>query len=208
MKKNILVKCLVISLIVFNNSLAVDFLGTNDYKILKLKKRGSSTEIYIPNYKNQEFLLYKSNFVYGNDDVISVSRDDDSDIVFVHFECGKTSNLQLCSRFFNRRTSQMSAIISEIIATNNQENVVAYQVKSKDLIVVTPIFQKCANPLTYKVKIYPDTDFGIKSKFLKNGDLQLDYVDFNNKLVLKAIPINYKKLYQRCGLKEPLTANS
>ncbi len=202
MQKNI---CYLILLFISSQALAVEFEGSNYYKILKLKNKQDSTEIYIPDYKNKYFQLYKSNYIYQQNDSIAIGPIS-SDVISVGFPCGnQEKDLDYCFRYFNRRTSQMSTIFHDAIDANTKQNVVAYQVLSKDLIVVTPMFQNCSNPLTYKIKIYPDTDFGVKTKFLQNGDLQLDYVDLNNKLVLKKIPIDYKKLYQRCGVKESVT---
>ncbi|MBS0350212.1 MAG: hypothetical protein JSR33_03325 [Proteobacteria bacterium] len=204
MKILLLFNLLIIPLFTSFSAFAIKFYGSNDYKILKIINKEKSTEIYIPNYKQKYYLLYKSNYPYQYRDSISTDNID-SDIIVVGFFCGKnTLDLNFCMRFFNRSTSQMSMIVPHIIDSNDQKKIVAYQVKNKDLIVVTPIFQKCQNPLTYKIKIYPDTDFGVKSKFLKNGDLQLEYVDLNNHSVLKKIPINYKNLYKSCGLKQSL----
>ncbi len=205
-------KCIFISsflTLLFVNQKAIPitihYSGPADHKIITLKENINSTKIYVSNNKKKNFLIYESNYLYQDEDTVGV-LENIPDLIDVGFSCGKKSeDLDFCNRFFNRRTNQMSPIFSNIIDNYAKEKVVAYQIKSKDLIVVTPMFQKCSNPITYKIKIYPDSDFGEKTKFLQNGDLQLDYVDLNNKLVLKKIPIDYKKLYQRCGVKESVT---
>ena len=108
-----------------------------------------------------------------------------------------------CSRFFNRRTNQLSDMYEDLLGYNPKQNVVANDVYSKNLVMLTPLFEKCKHPFTYKIKIYSDTDFGIKTQFLDNGDLQLDYTDSKDKLILKVLPINYQQLYKNCGFKSP-----
>ncbi len=202
MKKHVLINLPILLFIIHQaNAISVDFSGPFDKNVIHLKNHSNSTQIFISNYKQQQFLVYQSNYRYQDRDSVSTLADT-PDLIDIGFSCGKnTEDFNFCTRFFNRRTNQMSSIFTETIDHNAKQNVVAYQVLSKNLVVVTPIFEKCSNPFTYKIKIYPDTDFGEKTKFLQKGDLQLDYVDLNNKLVLKKIPIDYKKLYQRCGVK-------
>lgn len=182
-------------------AMAIQFDGADIHKFLDIYNKKNSTEIYIRNYQNKKFLLYKSNFVYPENAVIGLDHEKDQNLLSIIFPCGKNKYLTFCNRFFNYRTSQMSAVIPDILGYNPEKNVVAYHIQSKDLVVLTPLFEKCDHPLTYKIKIYPDTDFGVKTEFLNNGDLQLDYVNLKNDVIVKAIPINYQQLYKNCGLK-------
>ncbi len=182
----------------FKQTFAIHFSGSNDYKILEIKNQTDASAIYIPNYKNQKFLLYKSHFVYQDSDAIGVMNET-SDILLIVFACGQKDELLYCGRFFNRRTNQMSAIIPNMLDSNFKQNIVAYYNQIESSVVLTPFFEKCKQPLTYKIKIYPDTDFGTETKFLDNGNLQLDYVNSKNKDVIDVIPINYQQLYKDCG---------
>lgn len=205
MKKYIFI---ILPLLFFNQeaiSITVHYSGSKDHTIVTLKENINSTQIYVSNNKKNNFLIYKSNYLYQDGDTVGV-LENIPDLIDVGFSCGKKSeDLDFCNRFFNRRTSQMSAIISNMLDNNPKQNIVAYYDQNKYLIVLTSLFEKCKQPMTFPIKLYPDTNFGIKTKFLDNGNLQLDYVDLNNKLVLKQIPIDYKKLYQRCKLKESVT---
>ncbi|MBS0351253.1 MAG: hypothetical protein JSR33_08730 [Proteobacteria bacterium] len=75
----------------------------------------------------------------------------------------------------------------------------AFYEKNKNRIVISRAFKACHEPLTYSIKLGEDSDFGIKTKFLSTGDLQLDYEAPNGKDILRTIHLNYDKLFGNCG---------
>ncbi len=185
--------------VTLDQALAFRFARDGDYHFITVIEKKDSTEIYIKNYHDNKFLLYKSDFPFSEDSVIGVEHENNFDIISVDFDCDKKDSDMLCTRFFNRRTSQLSDIYQNLLDYNPKQNIVAHYIKSENLVVLTPLFEKCDHPLTYKINLYPDTDFGVKTKFLDNGNLQLDYVNSKNKDVIDVIPINYQQLYKDCG---------
>ncbi|MBS0351432.1 MAG: hypothetical protein JSR33_09675, partial [Proteobacteria bacterium] len=186
MKKILILPHLLLMFIFFTSqALAYQFLRQGNYDYLQIKNSKNSTEIYIKNYTGKSFLIYKSNFIFPENAVISAMKEKNEDIIWLDFDCSKTNSLVSCSRFFNRRTNQMSEIYKDLLSYNQKENVIANYLKHNNLVILTPLFKKCTHPLIYKINLYPNTDFGVKTQFLNNGNLQLDYVDSNNNPVLK-----------------------
>lgn len=184
-----------------NLALAVQLSGS-DYKLLNIKNKPNSTEIYIRNNQNQEILLYKSNFVYSENAVIGADREANPDVVSVMFDCDQKYPLFFCTRFVNLRNNQLSDIYPSLLDYNVKKNIVAYYIPSENRLVFTPLFEECKYPLTYKIKIRPDSIFGSGTQFLPNGSLEIDYAEpIHGNDATKIIPIDYQQLYKNCGLK-------
>lgn len=166
-----------------------------DYKLLSIINSQDAGYIYAENNQHQKILIYKSPHPYHPQSVFSSAQLDDTDILEVGFECYKP----VCTRYFNRRTNQLSKIYTNLIDYNPKNDVIAYYFPNKNLIMISRAFKTCKKPLTYPIKLEADSDFGIKTKFLSTGDLQLDYEEPDGKDVLKTIHINEGNLLSHCG---------
>lgn len=85
------------------------------------------------------------------------------DILDIMFECNK----DICTRYLNRRTNQLSDIYWDILDYNGKKDVIAYYRKDQDLVIISRAFKTCKKPLTYYLKLFPNSSFGIKLNFWK-----------------------------------------
>lgn len=101
--------CLILILLsIFTKQIfAFQFGRPGNYNFIEVKELKNSTEIYIKNDQNQKFLVYKSNFPFSQYAAISVEYEENPDIIWLDFDCDKNDPMISCSRFFNRKTSQM-----------------------------------------------------------------------------------------------------
>jgi hypothetical protein len=173
----------------------------SQYKWITVTNNQGSGEVYIENYRHTKTLLYKADFPYSKLSVFSVDEMEKKDILMIDFECGKKEKKTICTRFFDRHTNQMSAIYPNILGFNSKKNVVAYYVDDKNLVVIAPVFDTCKKLLTYYLKIFPDSIFGVKTQFFKNGDLQLDYAEAKKgEDAFKTIHVDYRRLFDNCAM--------
>jgi hypothetical protein len=71
--------------------------------------------------------------------------------------------------------------------------------KQQGMVIIKPLFKPCKKPLSYSLKIYLDSIIGIKTDFLPNGELQIDYARFSDgRSALNILHINYPKLFADC----------
>ncbi|MBS0351630.1 MAG: hypothetical protein JSR33_10700 [Proteobacteria bacterium] len=179
------------------NAVIVDsmFIIGTDYKLLHISNDQHSGYLYAENYQHQNILIYKSKSPYPPNSNFSTDTIKGTDIIAVSFDC----NTEICTRYFNRRTNKISSIYSNVLDYNSKKGTVAYYLKNKNLIVINRAFENCKKSLTYSLTIYPNSIFGDKTYFLKNGDLQVDYADTQgNEHGLKIFHINYPKLFDNC----------
>lgn len=171
----------------------------SQYKWITVMNNHGMGEVYIENDKYIKTLLYKASFPYSNLSIFSADETENKDILMVDFECGTKEKKTICTRLFNRRTNQMSTIYADLLGINPKKNVVAYYLNNKNLIIIAPAFDTCQNPFTYYLKLFPNSIFGTKTQFLKNGDLRLDYAEAKTgEDTLKIISINYQQLFNHC----------
>ncbi len=168
------------------------------YKLLHIINRNNSGYIYSDNYRHQKILIYKASFPYPPNSVFGSDQIDMTDILSIDFQCNQESNMG-CTRFFNRQTDKLSDIYTYILDYNAKKDIVAYYIKDKDLVVISRAFKTCKKPLTYPVRLEENSDFGVKTKFLSTGDLQLDYETPDGKDAFKKIHPDYGKLLSHCG---------
>lgn len=166
-----------------------------DYKLLHISNDHNAGYLYAENYQHQKILIYQSNSPYPSNSSFIANQIEGTDILGIFFSCNKKS----CTRLLNRRTNKLSAIYSDILDYNAKNDVVAYYLQDKNIVMISRAFKTCNKPLTYLVKIDRDSYFGIKTKFLSSGGLQLDYEDTSGEDVIKIIHPNYKKLFSDCG---------
>ncbi|MBS0351666.1 MAG: hypothetical protein JSR33_10880 [Proteobacteria bacterium] len=166
-----------------------------DYKLLHISNHHCSGYLYAENYQHQKILIYKSDSPYPPDSTFSSNQIDGTDILDIGFNCHKDT----CNRYLNRRTNQLSEIYSSILDYDAKKDVVAFYQKDENKVIISRAFKVCSKPLTYFVKLEEDSDFGIKTKFLSNGGLQLDYEVPDGKDIIKIIHLNYGKLLSDCG---------
>lgn len=185
------------------NAAMVDamYVGGADYKLLHIANDRNSGYLYAENYKHQKILIYKSNHSYPTNSSFMSEQIDNTDILSIVFECAAETGNRSCNLFFNRRTNKLSAIYPYILDYDGKKDVVAFYVKDKNTVVISRAFKACKNPLNYLIRIEHDSDFGIKTKFLPSGDLQLDYTAQSGRNIIKIIHPDYKKLFNDCGSK-------
>ncbi|MBS0351963.1 MAG: hypothetical protein JSR33_12440, partial [Proteobacteria bacterium] len=165
--------------------------GGVDAKLLHICNCQNSGHIYAENYQHQQKLIYKSNHPFPPGSSFMSDQDKDSDILSVVFECDAETGDRSCIRFFNRRNNQLSIVYPYILDYDSKRDIVAFYEKDKNKVVLSRAFNPCSTPLTYPIILEEDSDFGIKTKFLSTGNLQLDYETPRGKDVLKIIPVNY-----------------
>jgi hypothetical protein len=170
-----------------------------DSKLLHICNSQNSGYIYAENYRHQKILVYISHHPFPLNDSFMSDQIHDSDILSIVFECEAETGNASCTRFFNRRTNQLSIVYPYILDYDAKRDIVAFYEKYKNKVVLSRAFNTCHKPLTYPIRLEEDSDFGVKTKFLSTGDLQLDYETPNGKDVLKTIPINYGKLLGHCS---------
>ncbi|MBS0351682.1 MAG: hypothetical protein JSR33_10960 [Proteobacteria bacterium] len=170
-----------------------------DYKLLHICNCQNSGYIYAENYQHQQKLIYKSHHPFPPDSPFMSDQDNGTDILTVVFECDAETGNSSCTRFFNRRNNQLSIVYPYILDYDAKRDIVAFYEKDKNRVVLSRAFHTCNKPLTYLIILEEDSDFGIKTKFLSTGNLQLDYETPSGKDVLKIIPVNYRKLLSHCG---------
>ncbi len=170
----------------------------SDPKLLHISNDHHSGNLYAENYQHQKILIYKFSSPYPIESSFSSEQLDDTDILEIMFACIKNSN-DTCTRYLNRRTNQLSQIYTYLLDYNPKKDIIAYYLRDKSLIIISRAFKICNQPLNYPIKLEKDSDFGIKTKFLSTGDLQLDYEAPDGKDILKIIHINYEKLLSRCS---------
>lgn len=188
-----------ISLFVYTSTYAavVDsmFVMGSDYKLLHITNDHHAGYLYTENYQHQKILIYKSNSPYPPDSTFSSVQLDDTGILEIMFDCGK----DYCVRYLNRRTNELSQIYIDLLDYNPKKDVIAYYIQNQNLIVISRAFKTCKKPLTYPIVLEEDSDFGIKTKFLPNGTLQLDYENPKSEIIIKIIHPDYRKLFRNCG---------
>ncbi|MBS0351672.1 MAG: hypothetical protein JSR33_10910 [Proteobacteria bacterium] len=192
----------LILLFIFTHGNAIELqsplISGNEKPLLHIINQDQSAYIYVENDRHQKILLYKSNYPYPSHSVFSIDQLKGTDILFINFECER--KYTGCNRFFNWHTNKMSIVYSNMLDFNPKQKVVAYYIDKKNTVVIAPIFDACKKPLTYYLRIFPDSSFGIKTQFLKNGDLQLDYAEAQKgEDVLKIIQVNYQQLFDHCA---------
>ncbi|MBS0351721.1 MAG: hypothetical protein JSR33_11165 [Proteobacteria bacterium] len=171
----------------------------SQYKLVMVMNNQGLGEVYIENNQHIKTLLYKASFPYSNLSIFSADETENKDILMVDFECGTKEKKTICTRLFNRRTNQVSILYADLLGMNAKKNVAAYYLNNKNLIIIAPVFDTCQNPFTYSLKLFPNSMFGTKTQFLKNGDLRLDYAEAKTgKDTLKIIQINYQQLFNHC----------
>lgn len=166
-----------------------------DYKLLSIVNTQNTGYLYAENDQYQKILIYKSSHSYRPQSVFSSAQLDSTDILEVGFECYQP----VCTRYFNRRTNQLSEIYTDIIDYDPKKDIVAYYLQDKNLVIISRAFKACSKPLTYPLAIQKDSEFGIKTKLMPSGGLQLDYTTPSGKDVIKIIHPNYIKLFKDCG---------
>lgn len=171
---------------------------SSDYKLLHISNDHNAGYLYAENYQHQKILIYKSTSAYPPETTFSSEQLDDTDILEIMFNCNKNS-YTTCTRYLNRRTSELSPIYTDMIDYNPKNDIIAYYLQDKNLVMISRAFTTCKKPLTYPLKIQQDSEFGVKTQFLPSGDLQLDYTAPHWKDDIKIIHPNYKKLFNDCG---------
>ncbi|MBS0350386.1 MAG: hypothetical protein JSR33_04210 [Proteobacteria bacterium] len=166
-----------------------------DYKLLHIVSKNNTGYVYAENNQHQKILIYKSPHPYSPHSVFSINQLENTEILDIIFEC----DTSFCSRFLNRQTNQLSDIYYYALDYDAKKDVIAYYLKDKNMLVISRVFKTCKKPLTYLTKLEEDSEFGIKTKFLPSGELQLDYTTPDGKDVIKIIHPNYKKLLSGCG---------
>ncbi|MBS0351472.1 MAG: hypothetical protein JSR33_09875 [Proteobacteria bacterium] len=191
---------LLIFLISSANAVKVNSMYVNggSYKILHIINRNNSGYIYADNYRHQKILIYKASFPYLPNSVFGSDQIDMTDILSIDFQCKKESNMG-CTRFFNRRNDKLSDIYTYILDYDAVKDIVAYFIKEEGLVVISRAFKICKKPLTFHVNLEENSDFGLKTKFLLKGGLQLDYETPDGKDILKIIHPDYEKLLGNCS---------
>jgi hypothetical protein len=186
---------LFLSFISFQNVFAVEIYGVPS-DTLKAVTTDDNYMIYAKNYSNEWKLLYSSNFIFNEDSSISATQL--NDLLGVFFNCEENS-IELCSIVFNRKTNQTTAIYNDLQDFNSTKQVGFFYDKQENLITIKPLFVPCKKPLTYKLKIYPDSILGQYTTFRKNGDLRVDYAEPKNGDDATIIyHIDYPKLFADC----------
>ncbi|MBS0351637.1 MAG: hypothetical protein JSR33_10735 [Proteobacteria bacterium] len=170
----------------------------SDPKLLHISNVHHSGYLYAENYQHQKILIYKLSSPYPTESSFSSEQLDDTDILEIMFPCIKNSN-NTCTRYLNRRTNKLSQIYVYLLDYNPKKDIIAYYFKDKNLVVISRAFKTCNKPLNYLIKLEENSDFGIKTKFLSTGDLQLDYEASDGKDILKIIRPNYEKLFSICS---------
>jgi len=188
-----------ILLLIFTSANAAEvdsmFVGGAAYKLLHISNDHNSGYLYAENYQHKKILVYQSNSPYQPDSTFGSDQLEGTDILDIMFQCNK----DMCTRYLNRRTSELSKIYTNVLDYNGKKDVIAYYLKDKNLVIISRAFKACKNPLIYPVKLEENSDFGIKTKFLPTGGLLLDYEIEGGKDVIKIIQPNYKKLFSNCG---------
>ncbi|MBS0351811.1 MAG: hypothetical protein JSR33_11640 [Proteobacteria bacterium] len=180
------------------NAAEVDsmFVGGAAYKLLHISNDRNSGYLYAENYQHRKILVYKPHSPYPPDSTFGLNQLDGTDILDIMFQCNK----DICTRYLNRRTNELSRIYTNILDYDGQKDVIAYYMKDKSLIVINRVFKTCKKPSIYYLKLFPNSDFGIKTQFLKNGDLRLDYAEAKKgNDAIKIIHINYSELLRDCA---------
>jgi hypothetical protein len=170
-----------------------------DPKLLHICNCQNSGYIYAENYQHQKILVYKSHHPFPLNDSFMSDQIHDSDILSIVFECEAETGNASCTRFFNRRTNQLSIVYPYILDYDAKRDIVAFYEKDKNKVILSRAFNACNKPLTYPIILEEDSDFGVKTKFLSAGDLQLDYETSDGKDIIKRIHFDYGKLLSRCG---------
>lgn len=165
-----------------------------DYKLLHISNDQNSGYLYAENYQHQKILIYKSSFPYPPHSIFSSDQIEGTDILGILFDC----NQNICTRFLNRRTNELSNIYPDILDYDGKKDVIAYYLRDKSLVVISRAFKACKNPLTSTIKLTNDYEFGSETKFLPNGDLQLGFETETGKYIIKIIHIDLKKFIKNC----------
>jgi len=171
----------------------------SDSQLLHIVNDKNSGYLYAENYQHQKVLVYKSSHPFPLDSSFAAEQTHGTDVLYIVFACEAETGDRSCARFFNRRTNKLSPIYGDILDSDDKKDIVAFYVKDKSMVVVSRAFKTCKKPLTYPVVLDKDSDFGIKTKFLSNGTLQLDYENPKGEIILKIIQPDYKKLFRNCG---------
>lgn len=179
------------------NAAIVDsmFIMGTDYKLLHISNDCRSGYLYAENYQHKKILIYKSNVPYPPNSTFSSDQIESTNILDIGFDCNK----YICTRYFNRRTNQLSSIYPRILDYDAKKDVVAYYLRDKNLVVINRAFEICKKPLTSVIKLTNGYEFGSETKFLPTGDLQLGYETATGKYVIKIIHIDFRKLFNDCG---------
>lgn len=165
-----------------------------DYKLLHILNSNKFGYVYAENYQHQKILIYKSPHPFPPHSVFSSDQIDGSDILEVFFNCNQGS----CLRFLNRRTNQLSNIYEHIIDYNDKQDIVAYYLRDKNLVIISQAFKPCKKPLTTSIQLPNGYEFSSDTQFLANGNLRLGYETETGKYIVKIISINFKQLHKDC----------
>jgi hypothetical protein len=168
----------------------------SDYMHMQIKNAGNTSRIYVKLYNGKEALVYEFSPIFPADNFFGSGQD--GDLFSITMRCDPLTISDICLLVVDRRTGE-HGFYEKILTFNAKQKVGFFSEKAKNLVIIKPLFKPCARPLTYKLALANNSDFGVESDFLPNGDLKLFYTPFNSdQHATKIFHINYPKLFADC----------
>ena len=167
-------------------------------KYIQFDSTEQSFTIYAQDQKGQKILIYKSDYVIPiSEDYIIIGANKKNEVLMIYFNCG--THYQTCFRVLSLENNYLTPIYKNLKLINYDQKVGFFYDKEKSLVSIKPLFEACKKPLTFILKIYPDSIFAGETDFHEDGDLQIDYAEpLKGDDATQIYHIDYKKLYANC----------
>jgi hypothetical protein len=165
--------------------------------LMRIKNKDNQSKVYAKLFNGKEILVYKTKPIFPMD--YSFLAYDYGDLLPIDLKCYPHTSFYDCKIMVDRRTGE-HAFFNNMQAFNyRQKKIGFFYDKKNSLVIIKPLFKPCTKPLMYKLRLYSNSEFGVKTDFLPNGNLQIDYARASDgKSALKIIHINYPKLFTDC----------